>query len=113
MPAQFEFECPDDITIGQPFQVKFCPGEYFKTSSNKIWFTWSFSDADSGVNGRIPVAEMTPNINNGYLFDATINWSQSSVNGNYSVGVLEYINDYYVVRINKHYLMMTEANNFI
>jgi hypothetical protein len=43
------------------------------------------------------VVEMTPNIPNGYLFDATLHYTQSSVNGNYSVGILEYINDYYVV----------------
>jgi hypothetical protein len=33
--AKFEFDCPDDITLDQPFQVKFCPGEYSKLPATR------------------------------------------------------------------------------
>lgn len=109
--AHFEFNCPEDITVGQPFQVRFCSGEYDKTSTNKMWFVWGFGDAGSGIDQKIPVVEMTPNIGSGYLFNTTIDYSTSSVDGNYTVGILEYINDYYVVSIisNRHRLTVTNS----
>ena len=45
----------------------------------------------------MPLVEMTPNVNNGYTFNATVTYSQSTLNRPVYLGVLEKINDYYVV----------------
>lgn len=95
--GQFKLDAPNDIKIGEPFQVRFCSAEYDKTSSNKSGLVWGFGGANSGVNGKMVIAEMHAN-GSSYLFNGVINYP-TPLNSSRptSIGVLEYINDYYVV----------------
>lgn len=88
-----DYQVPTNVTNGVPFPVKFCSSTYFKTSTNSIYFTWGYSNE---TNGAMPLVEMTPNVNNGYTFNATITYTQNTLNRNIYLGVLEKINDYYV-----------------
>ncbi|PVG04929.1 hypothetical protein CPB86DRAFT_778237 [Serendipita vermifera] len=92
--TQKAFEAPDNVRVGEPFRVKFCTGAYFKTSTHKIFFTWGRSN--TSVAGHVVLEELEPNINNGYLFNTTVYYTNSKLEGAYYFGVLEEIDDYYV-----------------
>ncbi|CAG8686254.1 9645_t:CDS:2, partial [Acaulospora colombiana] len=96
--AQFGFEAPENVRVGEPFRVKFCTGTYFKTSTKKIFFTWGQSN--TSVAYHVILEELEPNLNSGYLFNTTVFYTNNKLEGPYYFGVLEEINDYYVYNLN-------------